>query len=90
MARELDPKETNRMDYPAGEPMNDPLIHKQRGRMTVLGLLAALMIAVMLGALLWNIGDATAPTASNTSSSVTTGSSTTPPPDPDPNKTDTR
>jgi hypothetical protein len=94
MAREFDPNNPNRTDYPAGEPINDPLVSEPRSNMGLIGALAALAVAVVLGLVFWsNSGPDT--TASNTSPGVTTGSSTASPParpdaEKDANKTDTR
>jgi hypothetical protein len=94
MAREFDPNDPNRTDYPAGEPINDPLVREPRSNMGLIGALTALAVAVVLGLVFWsNSGPDT--TASNTSPGVTTGSSTASPParsdaEKDANKTDTR
>ena len=99
MAREFDPNNPNRtdyrdspngMDYPAGEPMNDPLLREPSSNMGLIGALAAVAVAIVLGMVFWSTAD-TISTASNTSPGVTTGSSTAnPPARPDANKTDTR
>jgi hypothetical protein len=92
MAREFDPNDPNRMDAPAGAPMNDPLIREPRSSLGTIGMLAGLAIAIVLGMLFWSMGDGTNSTSSNTGPGTTTGSSTTPPPAPpaDAGKTDQR
>lgn len=103
MARQFDPIDPNdprRMDYPAGEPMNDPLVSEPRSNMGLIGALAVLAVVIVLGLVFWNTTDSST-TATNTSPGVTTGSSTTTPPvatppvatppaRPDAGKTDTK
>ena len=90
MTRDFDPDDPNRMRYPDGEPMNDPLIRDARSSLGTIGMLAGLAIAIVLGFLFWSMGDQTNTTASNTRPGVTTGSSTAPTPIPpaDTGKTD--
>lgn len=92
MTQDFDPNDPNRMRYPAGEPMNDPLIREPRSSLGPIGMLAGLAIAIVLGFLFWSMGEGTNSTASNPGSGTTTGSSTTQPPAPpaDAGKTDQR
>lgn len=92
MTRDFDPNDPNRLGTPADERMRDPLIQEPRSSLGMVGMLAGLAIAIVLGFLFWSMGEGTNTTATNTSPGTTTGSSTPQPPAPpaDAGKTDQR
>ena len=62
---------------PDREPrLSDPVVHgNERSGMAMMGIVAAIAVALIVGLVYFTVGDETNMSASNTSSGVTTGSS---------------